>query len=464
MSGKWSRFFAASLTGLLATTVAMNAYADRRSSLAGNLLITDQDDIYVYPQLTLEHRNLVSFDYYPGATVLGLGGSEEDAGLNDGANSMGGAGLLLFGQENFAFGISSHREDQFGATPGAFLGGGDVQLYGPSRLQSWGFLGFNGPLSGGNVNPSAGGDPSGAGAISVIEPLQLADILLGFKLAPQHSMGARLSIGQHGASSQQVTTNNTFETSWNTTVINLVLGYSLRSSFDLDLNLELGLAFLKNEFVTDAQAPNYSDSGSLAPSFSVSGRALVPLEDKIKLGVLGVLHVNSSSVDNEFGAVNPTTADSFNVSASNFFFEAGAGPVYELPDDTTIAAYGTLGFGRSSYNLNSGDEIITTTSLMLPGFKLALEHSLADWMVFRTGLGTRYYFTFQDREYDDANTPNVSDSAGFYEFNWSVGLGFKAGNFELNGTLTTPLVTDGPAIISGRSGSMFSLLNASYKF
>lgn len=464
MNGKSSRFLAAMLTGLLTTTVAINAHADRRSSLAGNLLITDQDDIYIYPQLALEYRNLVSFDYYPGATVLGLDGREEDAELQDGANSMGGAGLLLFGQENLAFGISTHREDQFGATPSAFLGGGDVQLYGPGRLQAWGFLGFNGPIPGGTVSPSAMGDPSGSGAISVVEPLQFADVLFGFKLAPQHTMGARLSIGQHGASAERVTTDDTEKTSWNTTVINLVLGYSRRASFDLDLNLELGLAFFKNEFETTADVPNYSDSGSLAPSFSLSGRAMVPLEDKIKLGILGVLHVNSSSTDNEHGAINPTTPDTFDTSASNFFLEAGAGPVYELPDDTTIAAYGTIGFGRSSYNLNSGDEIYTTTSLMLPGFKLAVEHWLTDWLSFRTGLATRYYFTSQDREFDDINTPNVSTSAGYYEFMWSVGLGVRMGNFELNGTLTAPFVTDGPAVLSGSENSMFALLNATYKF
>lgn len=465
MRGKWSRFFAAALTGLLTTTVALNAHADRRSSLSGNLLITDQDDIYIYPQLTLDHRNLVSFDYYPGGTVLGLPGSaEEDSGVADGTNAMGGAGLLLFGQESFAFGISSHREDQFGATAGAFLGGGDVQLYGPTRLSAWGYLGHNSPLSGGNMQGSPGGDPSGAGPISVAEPSQFADLLFGFKLAPEHAMGARLSIGQHNRSINTVAIGSDSTVSWNTTVLDLVLGYSLRSTFDLDLNLELGLAFFGNEFVTDQPVPNYNDSGSLAPSFSLSGRAIVPMQEQIKLGVLGLVHVNASEVTNEFGATGPTTADSLTVSAMNFFLETGAGPIYQLPDDTTIAAYGTLGFGTSSYDFNGGDEKFSNTSLMLPGFKLALEHWLYDWMAFRTGLTTRYYFAFQDREFDNENEPNVSESGTFYEFMWSVGLGLKLGNFELNGTLTTPMVTDGPAIISGSQNSMFSLLNATYKF
>jgi len=172
------------VTSLTALAIASTAHADRRSSLAGNLLITDQDDIYIYPQLSLKYRNMVSFDYFPGATlsqVLGassgdsnpsepqpsnntnnaannvvisgpgaLTGRDEatqlEGAVQNGDLSMGGAGLLLFGQENFAFGISSHREDIFGATPQAFLGVGDLQLYGNSRLSTWGYLGHNSPL------------------------------------------------------------------------------------------------------------------------------------------------------------------------------------------------------------------------------------------------------------------------------------------------------------------------------
>ena len=69
MRKKWSRLVAFSLTGLVSMAVASNAHADRRSSLAGNLLIADQDDVYMYPQLTLEHRNLVSFDFFPGPAL-----------------------------------------------------------------------------------------------------------------------------------------------------------------------------------------------------------------------------------------------------------------------------------------------------------------------------------------------------------------------------------------------------------
>ena len=200
----------------------------------------------------------------------------------------------------------------------------------------------------------------------------------------------------------------------------------------------------------------------MAPSFSITARGDSQLQEHVKLGFLGILHVNTASFKDEFGATGPTAADDQSLGSTNVFLEGGAGPIYELPDKTTIAAYGTVGFGSSSYK----DEVrsFSTTGLLLPGFKLALEHSLLNWLQFRTGVSSRYYFTFASRSFDNDTTPNVSATSTFYEFLWSVGLGVNLGNFELNGTFQTPFVTSGPAFISGQQPGLFGLLNASYKF
>lgn len=511
-----SRFLAFSVAGVVALTAfSEDAFADRRSSLAGNMLITDQDDIYIYPQLTLEHRNLVSFDFFPGnslANVLGTGAenvsgqggaipangnpnanpnatpnsgtnvqpanggtnqlgprSEDAASLPNGPASMGGAGLLLFGEENFAFGVSTHREDIYGATPSGMLGVGDLQLYGPGRQGSWGFLGYGGPLPGSATSPTASPTPIGSSAASnlggaFLQPLQLADLLMGFSLGDSSSMGARLSIGQNSYREQRLGVDIEDQETWNTTALDLVVGFSMRGDFDLDLNLELGLAFFSDVYVTSENEPDYNDNGALAPSFSLSGRSLIDLRESIKLGVLGVIHVNSASVSDEFGvsAGSATNPESTSFSSSNFFLEAGAGPVYDLPDSTQIGAYGTVGFGSTSYS----DEARTfsTNALLLPGFKLAMEHWILDWLAFRSGLSSRYYFTFQSREFESDANPNVSATSTFYEFLWSAGLGIAMGNFELNGTFQTPFVTNGPAILSGTGPGLWALLNATYKF
>lgn len=476
MSVKLNRLAALAIAGCVTLGVASNAHADRRSSLNGNLLITDQDDVYFYPQLSLDYRNLVSFDYYPGSSLngllgtnappQGLGGRDESSGLVAGSQSMGGGGLLLFGHEDFAFGISSHREDVFGATVGSFLGAGDLHTYGAARNRAWGYFGYNSPV------PAPISGTPGAGATGTptdfIEPLQMLDLIAAFRLAPEHSLGFRLSVGQNSASEERNFVNNrTDKDSWNTTAINLVAGYSMKSDFQLDLNLELGLHFFSNDFVTTQNnVPNYEDSASMLPSFTVSSRAMIPMQENIELGVLGVIHVNSSGLTDEFSQSpqSSTTPLDRTDSAVNFLIEVGAGPVYKLPDSTTVSAYGTLGFGYSSFNFDSSEVEVSSTGVLLPGFKLALEHWLWEWMAFRTGLSTRYYFQSQSRTYSNDAQPNIAGSASYYEFLWSVGLGFKLGNFELSGTLQTPFVTDGPAVLGGTSPGLFSLLNASYKF
>lgn len=483
--------------GLAATAVNIDdAHADRRSSLAGNMLILDQDDIYIYPQLTLEHRNLVSFDYAPGVdlgSVLGassqqaptpqpqpdvanggggtglLGGSDENAIIPLGDNSMNGGALLLFGQEGFAMGIGVHREDSLGATPSAYLGAGDLQLYNNSRRQTWGFFGYGQPLPGSNFSAVPSGDPSTAADGDFLYPLPMVDLIFGFSLGQQHSLGARLSVGQNSASIRTVSPGGgDVKTSWNTTNVNVVAGYSFTGDFRLDLNLEIGLGLYSNNFETvQVDAPNYNDGGGVIPALSLSGRSIIPLQDSISLGVVGVLHVNSASFDNEFGQLpNTVSADTVGFSSSNFFLEAGAGPVYELPDATTVAAYGTIGFGVSGYEGQDGDESISSFGLLLPGFKLALEHNLWEWLAFRTGVGSRFYFGGQNFNYDGdlVNTPNQEVGTTYYEYYWSAGLGVQLGNFELNGTLQTPFVTSGPDFVGGTGPGLFSLLNASYKF
>lgn len=491
------------LTRLLAFTVAgvttlaafsPNAFADRRSSLAGNILIHDADDVYLYPQLSLEYRNLVSFDYFPGSAlsavlssgaqnvaggsgggepdptdVNGLGPRSEDAAsIPNGPNAMGGSGLLLFGQEGFAFGISSHREDWYGASPGGFLGVGDLQLYGNHRQQAWSFLGYNAPIPGSANVPSATPTANGAGSVAsggggvFLQPLQFADVLMGFGAGETSSFGLRLSLGQSTFREERLGPGVEDFEMWNSTVLDLMVGFSLRGDFDLDLAAEFGLAFFTNRYETNETEPNYLDSATLAPSFSLTARGSSELQESVKLGFLGILHVNTASLNDEFGATGPTSPDNSNFGSTNVFLEGGAGPVYELPDKTIIAAYATAGFGSASYK----DEVrsFSTTGLLLPGFKLSLEHWLFKWLAFRSGMSSRYYFTFASRQFDDDTTPNVSSTSTFYEFLWSVGLGVQLGNFELNGTLQTPFVTGGPDFIGGTAPGLFSLLNASYKF
>lgn len=470
MIGKLNLNLTSGLVFVGCVLMATSAFADRKSSLAGNLLIEDSDDVFFFPQTALKHRNLVKFDLAVSPALLDTANQapvEENGEIVVGETSMRGSGLLLFGEEGFAFGISTHRQDTFGAAPQGFLGVGDLQLYNKTSLGAWG---INGP---GNPTPGAIVDPNnvvGAGApgAAFLQPLQMADVLVAFGLGEQNSLGVRLSIGQANASQRLLGANDSDVTnSWNTTAINLTGGFTHKSDFELDIGLELGLAFFSNTFTTvPATSPDYNDSASLAPSLSIYGRTLIAMRESVKLGALAIIHVNSSSLTDETGnQANSTTQPlDFSTSAFNFFIEAGAGPVYELPDKTTVAAYATIGFGTSSFAFESDQIEVSTTTLVLPGFKLALEHSLAEWFTFRTGLASRYNFNFQTQNFDSIATPNQQNSASSYEFLWSAGVGLNHGNFTIDGTFQTPFLTDGPSFLGGKDTGVFGLVAVGYKF
>jgi hypothetical protein len=492
-------WYIGSLVGL-ALLVTSTASADRRSSLAGNLLLADQDDVFLYPQLALDYRNLVSIDLSLGGASSanapiagqqsqspssptpndgstgvttsnpgrGLGAFDESTtGMTATEASMGGAGLLIFGTDEMAFGIGTHRTDIYGATPQAFMGLGDLQLYGQSSRSAWGPLGYTTPIPA--AGSPANGDGAGGGNVTFLAPFQLIDLIFAKKGEGQ-SFGARLSFGQSMLSQKRLGQDVEDRDSWSTTAMDLVVGYSSDSDMKLDVNLEVGIAMFENAYTTSEQTPNYEDTGSLTPSLSLSSRAILPTEDKsVGIGILGFLHMNTASVTDEFNqlADDPLLPDSRSYESSNLMLELGAGPVYELPDDTKIAAYATAGFGSSGYSQEydgTTQADVSTTSILLPGIKLSMEHWILGWLALRAGISSRYHLVFRTEEYADAGTPNVSSNGTYYEFLWTTGLGIDLGNFEFNGTLQTPFLLNGPDFLGGQGSGVFALLNASYNF
>src|SRR5262245_23287785 len=80
-------------TGLLVLLgLAESAHARaRRPGLAGNLLIEDADDVFLFPQRLLAYPNLVALAY--------------------GGSAGSGNGLLTLGGDGWTFGVGLHRGD-----------------------------------------------------------------------------------------------------------------------------------------------------------------------------------------------------------------------------------------------------------------------------------------------------------------------------------------------------------------
>ncbi len=120
------------------------ALADRSTSLQGNRLIEDADDVFTYPHLSTQYTDRLSFDF--------------------GTDATQGNGLFLMDSESFTWGVALHR--------GNILNASSI-----SRLNEVDALQ---PLS----------IPALPGAPMATPPHTAADVLLGFG-----NLGLRLSLG-----------------------------------------------------------------------------------------------------------------------------------------------------------------------------------------------------------------------------------------------------------------------------
>jgi hypothetical protein len=106
------------LTAFMVSLLASASFAARRSSLAGNLLIKDRDDIFFMPQNIHDYKRMVTFDF--------------------GSNSGIGNGGIVFGNESITFGAFAHKTDFIGAIPNAFSNAGDISILNATGTNNFG--------------------------------------------------------------------------------------------------------------------------------------------------------------------------------------------------------------------------------------------------------------------------------------------------------------------------------------
>jgi hypothetical protein len=163
----------------MVATLAAPSDAARRESLNGNVLIHDGDDIYLYPQLSLDYVNLVRFKM--------------------GVNDTSGEGRFVFGTKTFAMVLSANRSD--------------IAPYGDGN------------------NAFAQSDPT---------PWTVADLTFGFKMGEKGKLGFRLYLGNGGESSQADAADGA--TGSGQFAAGLAVGYSMTGEkLSLDLGLHIGL-------------------------------------------------------------------------------------------------------------------------------------------------------------------------------------------------------------------------------
>jgi hypothetical protein len=384
--------------------VTDTAHAGRRSGLAGSLLIEDKDDLFFFPQLVTEYRNLIALDY-------------------GGAANAGNA-ILTLGNEDTAFGVALHRGDV--VTP--HLISELAALNGPASL-------FGAPFT-------AAGPPA-----------TIVDFLFGTSMGGDSSFGLRAGLG-HGSAFTSAGDDDTGESEM---FLMAELGYGSGVRGE-STRLDLSGAFTVDLGSREVASEDAASGRHLG--FSALLRAFVPMDETMDLGWLGNAAIAHNSVTNEMAMAEPS-ANTLALSVAG-----GVGPAFRL-GNANVAGYGIVRLLYSSADPNSegDDDVSTAHTIVVPGVHVAAEVPLNDWLYVRTG--AEYAFNINGTSEDnggptDADDTGTSGTNG--AFGWNAGLGVVIDDFRFDGSLQHGFVTGGPDFIGGTSPGFLAIASLSYNF
>lgn len=393
------------LAGLASMMFAGPAQADRRTGLGGNILIEDRDDIFLFPQLVLKYKNMIGFDY--------------------GSSSGEGNGVLTFGKGRSAFGLVVNRPDA--SMP---IGAGRYTLDYELGQKS----GMAAPLASAHYG-------------NYTAPATIIDFLYGTKLGNKN-LGFRVGLG-HGGSSNAPDGGDASNDG--TTVLRVGGGLTLPGTSSRgDIAFDLGLSF-GGDVDQDTQV-----GSAFALGLGIDARFFKKMTGKMDLGYFGSLGfgVLSSS--------NPEPDDPPAGQHMTFNLLGGFGPVFHW-DNSRVAGYGIVGFQFASEepNTEADDDEHSDMRLWLPGFRLAFEHDVLDWLFVRSGMQyTWHLHNYGDTPGNSSSTAGRGSQAAFGNqngdgsFGWNAGLGIKLGNFSFDGALSHSWLNAGPDFLGG-DGDLF---------
>lgn len=403
------------------------AHADRRTGLGGNILIEDPDDLFPFPQYTLQHRNMIRLDY--------------------GGSSTSGNGVLTLGDDEQAVGISLHRGDLLAPDVVGFnqelawLGGvGD-----PFGATDPDFSSFPGPDDSGDPD-----DP--------VLPATVVDLSYGRAIDVDSTFGLRFGFGRGVRAYDQ---DGEGVTKGAQTFFTFQGGYSRapRTGLRYDTAANLVLAFGKSK-VADQDVNSGYDL-----RLAALGRAYYPLNQFVDIGFLANVSVNNEHAKQE--------APGGSASVNDFLFGlmGGIGPVVRL-DRAKIAAYGGLrmDLGRNEPNSEVQDDELGRIRFAAPMFNMAAEVQVLDWLFVRTGAQYTWeverFATETQKLREGTGSSGIVDGTPGSEggFAWSFGLGLAKGSFYFDGVVQNAFVTDGPNFIGGNARGFLAMASLTYKF
>jgi len=410
-SSAWRAMALLSLT-VFVLSMSVDANAARRSALAGNQFINDSDDMYAFPQLLLKYKNML---------ILQMA---QSSGTN-------GDGSVTFG-DNTVWQFNTGRSDYLNNTAWWAWGNFDRANFTntlsnglPSTgLVQWWDLG---------VAREIGGNPWG--------------------LTISWASNVDKTEGAFANPDSTVNPNPDNSTS--------MLGFQLGTTLGgVELALELGFGSYSDNRVDsrlygppqdESDRVNYSENDVSYFNLALLGRGDFS-GGGLDWRYIGAFATGSTdpkttglAITGDFA--NPDTVVTSAQKLSSMAIRGSIGPVWGTPGDWEIATYLTLDYMTNDSYDDDGPRGVdlkdTDKSFTLPGYHMAMEYYITDWLAARGGVVSRYEMKTEEEEVDVIVTDPVTGvrtrilgtrttNDREYELRWTAGIGLNKETWGLD--------------------------------
>lgn len=281
------------------------------------------------------------------------------------------------------------------------------------------------------------------------QPPIIADLIYAMKMG-KNKLGFRLGFVGRGFNN---TIDGDHELTDKSFGVRLGAGYSIGKKGDFALNFGLG-----NGSITGGKdEDNVADASNMV--LGLSGRYFLKHGKKLSIGSIFDIGFNSQSNTDYSIDKDPQ------MSRTSFGLAAGIGPVYRKANKYTVGFYGYFGVRSVSEDPNSegDDDEISETNIIFPGFNIAMEYRVLDWLELRSSAYYSYLINASQTEFtpnmDNKAVEKVTSISNANGLGWQAGVGIVFDHLKINGTLSHGFVTQGPNFISGQSGNLFSMVS-----
>jgi hypothetical protein len=263
------------------------------------------------------------------------------------------------------------------------------------------------------------------------------DSMFGFGINPAFSL-RRTATPPNGAGISTVTQTLAFD-------VELLGGFSTRGeSMQSDTALAVGFHRYQQNVV-----PTRIAEVPFVPSAALRHRTIWKSSETFGWGLFGEV----ARRDESFTQREPFTSEA---SLARYVLQVGTGAVYRPVPIVTVAP--TLELDAVELTGSVDRARLGFARLTIPRFRVAAELMPNSWFVVRAGVLKSFILNFAR----PASGGQVDTDTS--TFSWSTGLGVRLGGFELDATLSSAILTNGPQFIGGGAPGLFGGLSARYQF